>query len=299
MQISSYFLAGVGAPKPRFSKNDRWILMSVPKNWPLPQSRFTTHSLVERSIQINWNALGFFYEANSSYKSSGYMGMAHILVGLKLSEALADSISIQLGQNTFHHNLDYEGNPFRCGKCHTYGRLYKECRRAQKKKIWVKKSDISTQVSPSKSTSSLDERNSPSSQANPIMDIGRDNATRDIKISPSSEAGAGISLGKSNSLFDFPHVLMLSCSSMDPSPHHSQISFLAKPQTSYVVFAVSLDYRLLLSSLFPHAPELPPLPPRPPLLPPPPSRKTIPSLLPFWVLSNTTCTLNSNQLPPS
>jgi hypothetical protein len=31
------------------------------------------------------NALGFFYEANSSYKSSGYMGMAHILVGLKLS----------------------------------------------------------------------------------------------------------------------------------------------------------------------------------------------------------------------
>jgi hypothetical protein len=51
------------------------------------------------------------------------MGMAHILMDLNISGGLVDSIFIQLGKNTYHQSIDYEGIPFRCGRCHSYDDL--------------------------------------------------------------------------------------------------------------------------------------------------------------------------------
>jgi len=85
------------------------------------------------------NALGFYYEADISYQSTGYMGMAHILVGIKLFVGLADTIIIQRRDEVYHRELDYEGIPFRCGKCHFYGHLAKEWSRNVKSRIWVRK----------------------------------------------------------------------------------------------------------------------------------------------------------------
>jgi hypothetical protein len=77
------------------------------------------------------NSLGFFYEDDSSYKTTGYMGMAQILVGINISGSLVDSITIQPGKNYYHQSLDYEGIPFRYGKHHSYGNLYKDCIRSR------------------------------------------------------------------------------------------------------------------------------------------------------------------------
>jgi hypothetical protein len=79
--------------------------------------------------------MGHFYEAELSFKSIGYMAMAHILVGMKLTNGLVDCISIQHQGCTFTQELDYEGIPFRCGRCHAYGHLAKDCPLQEKNEV--------------------------------------------------------------------------------------------------------------------------------------------------------------------
>jgi hypothetical protein len=60
-------------------------------------------------------ALGIFYEVDFSFRKSGYLGIALILVGLDLIKGLADSMQIWRESYLYHLNLNYEGIPFRCG----------------------------------------------------------------------------------------------------------------------------------------------------------------------------------------
>jgi hypothetical protein len=66
--------------------------------------------------------LGFFYETNLTYLNTGYMGMARILVGLKLLVGLANNITIQHNGSYYHQALDYG---FKCRQWHIYGHLAK------------------------------------------------------------------------------------------------------------------------------------------------------------------------------
>jgi hypothetical protein len=52
--------------------------------------------------------------------------MAHILVGLNLSNGLTDTITIKTSNSNFCQELDYEGIPSKCGCCHYYGHIDNE-----------------------------------------------------------------------------------------------------------------------------------------------------------------------------
>jgi hypothetical protein len=84
------------------------------------------------------NALGFYYEANFSFQNYGYMGMAHILIGLNLSVGLADKITIQNNGSFYQRALDNLGIPFICGICDIYGHFVKDFSREEKHIYWVK-----------------------------------------------------------------------------------------------------------------------------------------------------------------
>jgi hypothetical protein len=62
------------------------------------------------------NTIGFFYGADRSYISSGYMGMTRILVGIKLSEGISEDITITFIGTSIKQSLYYEGIPFKCGR---------------------------------------------------------------------------------------------------------------------------------------------------------------------------------------
>jgi hypothetical protein len=47
------------------------------------------------------NALGFFYEVHNSYHTLGYLVMARILVGLNLSNSLANTTTIITRNSSF------------------------------------------------------------------------------------------------------------------------------------------------------------------------------------------------------
>jgi len=71
--------------------------------------------------------IGFYYEENQSYISSGYMGIARILVGFKLSEWLVEDITITFKGTWIKQPLDYKGIPFKCGCCHSYVCISRDC----------------------------------------------------------------------------------------------------------------------------------------------------------------------------
>ena len=51
---------------------------------------------------------------------------ARILVHLDTSDRLQEYITIQWRNFSRRQNLDYEGVPFRCRRCHKIGHLYKD-----------------------------------------------------------------------------------------------------------------------------------------------------------------------------
>lgn len=85
------------------------------------------------------NTLGYLIEGDSSYLTSRYMGMAHILVRMNSGKGLVDMLTIKWGIHTFKKSLDYEGVPFYCGHCHSHGHLGKNCKMGPKKLKWVRR----------------------------------------------------------------------------------------------------------------------------------------------------------------
>jgi hypothetical protein len=83
------------------------------------------------------NALGIFYEVDKSYCDFGYMGMAQILVGMDLTKGLEDSITIRRGTKIFYQPINYEGIPFKCGRCHVHGHLATNCPFPNRRNLWV------------------------------------------------------------------------------------------------------------------------------------------------------------------
>jgi hypothetical protein len=67
------------------------------------------------------------------------MGMAQILIRLNVSRGLADVITIRCGQKVYRQEVDYEGIPFRCGRCHSYGHLGLDYAQGSMRQRWVHK----------------------------------------------------------------------------------------------------------------------------------------------------------------
>lgn len=53
--------------------------------------------------------------------------MARILVHLDTKEGLEERMTLRWGNFSRTQNLDYEGVPFRCNRCHHVGHLFKDC----------------------------------------------------------------------------------------------------------------------------------------------------------------------------
>jgi hypothetical protein len=73
------------------------------------------------------NCLGEFLEVDMSFKESGQMKVARILVCINVREGLVEEIELKWGPYAHTQNLDYEDVPFHCRQCHQYGHLVVDC----------------------------------------------------------------------------------------------------------------------------------------------------------------------------
>jgi len=73
------------------------------------------------------DALGTNLEHGQSFEKSGILTMARILVHLDTKEGLEENLTLHWRHFSQRQNLDYEGVPFRCRRCHKVGHLYKDC----------------------------------------------------------------------------------------------------------------------------------------------------------------------------
>lgn len=73
------------------------------------------------------NVLDTFLYYDETYIILGNRSMAHILVYLDTKEGLEEKITLQWKNFTSIQILDYEGDSFRCQRCHKVGHIYKEC----------------------------------------------------------------------------------------------------------------------------------------------------------------------------
>ena len=73
------------------------------------------------------NFFGEFVAPDLSFKSSGVMMVACILVKIDLKLGLSTYIQIQPLSCTFTQILDYKGVPFWCHHFHAYGHLLASC----------------------------------------------------------------------------------------------------------------------------------------------------------------------------
>ena len=61
---------------------------------------------------------------------TGRRMVARILVGLEIYKGLVDKLPIESAGGTHIQQIDYEGLPFRCHRCHKLGHLVAQCIRA-------------------------------------------------------------------------------------------------------------------------------------------------------------------------
>jgi hypothetical protein len=66
------------------------------------------------------NVVGAFMDANMSFRESGKISMARILVALDVREGLAEELQLIKEEVHFHQKMDYEGISFRCHRCHKH-----------------------------------------------------------------------------------------------------------------------------------------------------------------------------------
>jgi len=69
------------------------------------------------------NFLGEFLETDLSFEETKQRKVARILVNLNVREGLGEEIDLSWGSFTHSQILDYENVPFRCRRCHMYGKL--------------------------------------------------------------------------------------------------------------------------------------------------------------------------------
>lgn len=73
------------------------------------------------------NTVGTYLDHDKSYLSTAMMAYARILVHLDTKEVLQEHITLQWRNISRVQNLDYEGVPFRCKRCHKVGHLFQDC----------------------------------------------------------------------------------------------------------------------------------------------------------------------------
>jgi hypothetical protein len=90
-------------------------------------SRFPPEFWTELSFKELGNAMGTFMDVDMSFRETGKMSMAIILVALDVREGLAEELVLIKEEVCFHQRLDYEGIPFRCHRCHKHGHNASQC----------------------------------------------------------------------------------------------------------------------------------------------------------------------------
>lgn len=71
--------------------------------------------------------LGTYLEHDQAFEKTGIMTMVHILVHFDTREELEENITLHWQHLSHRQNLNYEGVPFRCRRCHKVGHLFKDC----------------------------------------------------------------------------------------------------------------------------------------------------------------------------
>lgn len=78
-------------------------------------------------FRIIGDALGTYVDANMYFKVTGDMTVARILVLLDLQEGIMSDIFLNTMVGDVIQDLDYEGVPFRCHRCHSTNNLVAQC----------------------------------------------------------------------------------------------------------------------------------------------------------------------------
>lgn len=85
------------------------------------------HLWTSSFFQLLGNHMGKFIDVDYSFKLTGEMAMASILVLLDLREGLVSNVNMTSKFGDFTQILDYEGVPFRCHRCHLVNHLVAQC----------------------------------------------------------------------------------------------------------------------------------------------------------------------------
>lgn len=99
------------------------------------------------------NFLGEYFCVDFSYKETGLFTVAKIMVKIDLRLGLTTEITIQAKDGEFIQQLDYEGVPFRCHRCHVYGHLVDSCPYPFRASISLIDKDVVGETAPSPAAS--------------------------------------------------------------------------------------------------------------------------------------------------
>jgi len=88
---------------------------------PSPPLQFWSKDI----FRIIRDDLDTYLDHDRSYMDTGILAMARILVYLDTRDGLVESYRFQLGTTILWQELDYDGIPFRCRRCHKVSHLYK------------------------------------------------------------------------------------------------------------------------------------------------------------------------------
>jgi len=73
------------------------------------------------------NHLGEFIAADMTYKISNRMSVARMLVRMDFRKGFPAEMGIETEWGIITQKLDYEGIPFKCHRCHSYGHVVADC----------------------------------------------------------------------------------------------------------------------------------------------------------------------------
>ncbi|KAH9298810.1 hypothetical protein KI387_030492, partial [Taxus chinensis] len=78
-------------------------------------------------LQDIGNSIGKFVRAANSTMRMEQMVYAWMCVYVDMNQPLPANILLEIGEERWEQQIDYENIPFRCHLCHEYGHLVKDC----------------------------------------------------------------------------------------------------------------------------------------------------------------------------
>ena len=74
------------------------------------------------------------------------MSVEIIMVSLNIGEGLREFLNLTDLRRTRVQILDYEGEPFRCRRCHEYGHIVMDCKKSSRGRFGSRSSDVTRPI---------------------------------------------------------------------------------------------------------------------------------------------------------